>query len=110
MKAAIALVCLVLVTSLTGCGNSSTTGSSPTASPASTSSNPAGQSPAAYAQGSKKKGDQAICIVCNVREGTTAEEAVVETLDYQGKTYTFCNESEKAEFISEPGKFVKFVK
>lgn len=109
MKPAIALVSLLLAASLTGCGNSPTTESRPTASPATTtnSSNHSGQSPAAYAQGSKKKGDQAICIVCNIREGTTAEEAVVETLDYQGKTYTFCNESEKAEFISEPGKFVK---
>ncbi len=109
MKPAFVLVSLLLAASLTGCGNSPTPESSPTSSPATSTnaSSPAAHGPAAYDQGSKKKGDKAICIVCNVREGTTEEEAVVETLDYQGKTYTFCNESEKAEFISEPSKFVK---
>ena len=59
----------------------------------------------AYEVGSKKKGDMAICVVCNKKEGTTAEEEVKETLDYKGKTYAFCNEAEKAEFISSPEKY-----
>jgi len=44
-------------------------------------------------------------VVCVVKEGATAKETVVETLDYKGQTYVFCNESEKAEFISDPRKF-----
>jgi YHS domain-containing protein len=59
----------------------------------------------AYAQGSIKKGDKAHCVVCVVKEGSTEEEPVAETLDYKGKTYAFCNEKEKAEFISEPARF-----
>ena len=59
----------------------------------------------AYALGSKKKGDQAVCAVCAVKEGKAVDEKVAETLDYEGKTYTFCNESEKAEFISTPAKY-----
>ena len=62
-------------------------------------------SAAAYPLGSIKKGDQALCVVCVVKEGATAKETVVETLDYKGQTYVFCNESEKAEFISDPRKF-----
>ena len=58
-----------------------------------------------YPLGSKKKGDLALCAICTVNDGTTAEEAAVETIDYEGKTYTFCNESEKATFISSPEKF-----
>ena len=59
----------------------------------------------AYEVGSKKKGDMAICVMCNKKEGTTREEEVKETLDYKGKTYAFCNEAEKAEFISSPDKY-----
>ncbi|MCW5865640.1 MAG: YHS domain-containing protein [Candidatus Eremiobacteraeota bacterium] len=43
--------------------------------------------------------------MCVVKEGKPGEETVAETLDYKGKTYVFCNESEKAEFISEPAKY-----
>lgn len=61
----------------------------------------------AYEIGTKKKGDKGVCVICNAKEGTTAEEEVTETLDYQGKTYIFCNESEKADFIADPTKYVK---
>ncbi|MBT9584325.1 YHS domain-containing protein [bacterium] len=44
-------------------------------------------------------------MVCVIKEGSSEEEPVVETLDYKGKTYVFCNEKEKAEFISEPVKY-----
>ena len=59
----------------------------------------------AYDLGSKKIGDMGICVICNAKEGTTSEEAVKETLDYDGKTYAFCSEAEKAEFISDPKKY-----
>jgi len=59
----------------------------------------------AYPLGSRKKGDKALCVVCVVKEGSTEEETVVETLDYKGHTYVFCNEAEKADFISDPRKY-----
>ena len=40
-----------------------------------------------------------------MNEGATEEEVAAETIDYEGKTYMFCNESEKATFISAPAKF-----
>ena len=71
----------------------------------STASPAAGKVETAYALGAKKKGDKGHCAVCVVKEGKPGEETVAETLDYKGKTYVFCNESEKAEFISEPAKY-----
>lgn len=85
---------------IAGCGGS---GEPQTVSTGSTASTPAAA--VAHEQGSLKKGDPAICVVCNVKEGTTAEEEVKETVDYQGKTYGFCDEAEKAEFISNPAKY-----
>lgn len=84
-----------------GCSSAppATTAASATAAPA------AGKVETGYALGSKKKGDKGHCAVCVVKEGKPGEEAVAETLDYKGKTYVFCNESEKAEFISEPAKY-----
>ncbi|MBX3172340.1 MAG: hypothetical protein KF760_33355 [Candidatus Eremiobacteraeota bacterium] len=74
--------------------------------PTSTAASPAtATAQTAYDLGSKKKGDKGHCAVCVVKEGKPAEETVAETLDYQGKTYVFCNEKEKAEFISEPARF-----
>jgi YHS domain-containing protein len=59
----------------------------------------------ALALGSVKVGDKAICVICAVGEGTRKPEEVKATLDYQGKTYAFCDEAEKAEFISSPAKY-----
>jgi YHS domain-containing protein len=59
----------------------------------------------AYDTGTIKKGDKGHCVVCAVKEGSKESEPVAETVDYQGKTYVFCNESEKAEFIADPGKY-----
>lgn len=70
-----------------------------------TSATPASSVKVAYDPGTIKKGDKGHCVVCVVKEGRKEEEAVVETLDYKGKTYVFCNESEKAEFISDPTKY-----
>ena len=51
---------------------------------------------------------KAICAVCNVHEGGKAKpEEVKATLNYKGKTYSFCDLSEKAEFISNPSKYAK---
>ena len=47
----------------------------------------------------------AICVVCAVNEGSKEKEATVETIEYEGKAYAFCNEEEKAQFISSPAKF-----
>ncbi|MBC7806987.1 MAG: hypothetical protein H7145_12640 [Akkermansiaceae bacterium] len=58
-------------------------------------------------KGSIKVGGRAICAVCAVKEGTKEPEEIKDTLDYKNKTYGFCNESEKAEFISEPTKYAQ---
>jgi YHS domain-containing protein len=59
----------------------------------------------AHPLGSVKVGDKAVCVICAAKEGTSVAEDVKETLDYQGKTYAFCNLDEKAEFISDPSKY-----
>jgi YHS domain-containing protein len=75
-------------------------------SPAGGGASTAAASPAyAYSAGSLKKGDMAICVVCAVNEGSKEKEAAKETIDYEGKAYAFCNEDEKAQFISSPAKF-----
>lgn len=98
---------------LAGCSPTAAPGASATPAAGATTeqvSSPATGAPAAsaahaYALGSKKKGDIALCAVCAINDGATAEEAAVETIDYEGKTYVFCNEDEKAQFISTPTKF-----
>ncbi len=80
-------------------------GCSSSPAPNAASATPAAKTETAYAPGSKKKGDKGHCVVCVIKEGSSEEEPVVETLDYKGKTYVFCNEKEKAEFISEPVKY-----
>jgi YHS domain-containing protein len=58
-------------------------------------------------EGSIKVGDKAVCAVCTVKEGREPElEEAKATINYKGKTYPFCDVSEKAEFISNPGKYV----
>ncbi|HJN16643.1 MAG TPA: hypothetical protein QGH10_14155 [Armatimonadota bacterium] len=51
--------------------------------------------------GSIKVGDKAVCAVCAAEGGEHGVEEVKATLDYEGQTYAFCNEAEKAEFISD---------
>ena len=107
MKNIIQLMSLAIaVVVLAGCGNNDSPPETRTPGASASTNTPASTTVVAYDLGSKKKGDKGVCVVCNKIEGTTAEEEVVETLDYQGKTYLFCNESEKAEFISEPTRFV----
>ncbi|MBI3946018.1 MAG: hypothetical protein HY321_08875 [Armatimonadetes bacterium] len=61
----------------------------------------------AYPKGSIKVGDKAECIVCAVNENKHGQEEAKAVLDYQEKTYAFCNEGEKAEFISNPTKYAQ---
>jgi len=64
--------------------------------------------PKAAAQSKPKEvkvGDKAVCCVCAVKEGTRKPEEVKATIKYKGKTYPFCSEAEKAEFISNPSKY-----
>lgn len=89
----------LLLLSLVGCSPSGPTNSTPTPAASGT------PTAAAYPLGSIKKGDKALCVVCVAKEGTTEKETVVETLDYKGQTYVFCNEAEKADFISDPRKY-----
>lgn len=106
------LCILALAAILSGCsGGAPATTTSPNAAATTAQSGPAASgTPVAsaahsYPQGSVKKGDTALCAVCAVNEGATEKEAAVETIDYEGKTYSFCNEEEKAQFISSPAKF-----
>lgn len=113
----LSLCILALVATLTGCSGgapannpspAATTAQAPptNAAPvAASSGSPAAAAAHAYPQGSIKKGDMVLCVVCAVNEGATEKEAAVETIDYEGKTYAFCNEEEKAQFISSPAKF-----
>lgn len=96
---------------LAGCGDQTAQKETEATAPVASAASPAtGTSVATIAdtgkpKGTLKVGDMAVCAVCSVKEGTTTEEHVKDVLDYKGKTYGFCNESEKAEFISEPTKF-----
>lgn len=97
---------------LAGCGSGDQASTTPNDAPPvakapSTGGTPAGD-PAikvAYDEGSIKKGDMVHCVVCVTNEGSKTEEPAHEVLNYQGKTYAFCNENEKAEFISNPAKY-----
>ena len=93
---------LIALAFLPGCGKEEAADT--TAAPAATTGAPAAIT-TANALGTVKVGDKAICVICHTNEGTTEKEEVKATLDYQGKTYAFCSEDEKARFISEPGKY-----
>lgn len=101
-------VLLLLVLSvciLGGCGPKRTV-ETPESSPATSATPPPATPTAGAPLGSLKVGDKAVCAVCAVKDGTTDAEEVKATLDYKGKTYGFCNLDEKAEFISNPSKYV----
>jgi len=90
----------LLAAALAGCSQ----GGAP-APTASETAAAAGKVKVAYELGTIKKGDKAHCVVCVIKEGSREEEPVAETVDYKGRTYAFCNESEKAEFISDPARY-----
>mgnify|MGYP000041147857 CR=1 FL=1 len=100
---------LIIAAILSGCSQNAdpqpTTAVTTTPATVSATGTPAQAAAYAYEEGSKKKGDNGLCVICAVNEGATEEEVAAETIDYEGKTYMFCNESEKATFISAPAKF-----
>ncbi len=98
----IAILTAIAALFVTGCGPKE---EAATDTPKTTTSTGTPSTVVAYDIGTKKKGDMGVCVICNAKEGTSAEEEVKETLDYAGKTYVFCNESEKADFIKEPTKY-----
>jgi len=111
-----ALLVLLCLSALAGCGpkeaaappESSAGSKTASSAPAPTGDGGAVVQPAVATGkplGSLKVGGKAVCAVCSVKEGTKEEEEVKATLDYKGKTYGFCNDSEKAEFISNPAKY-----
>lgn len=50
---------------------------------------------------------KAVCIVCATKSGKQELEPVHSSLNYKGKTYYFCEDKDKAEFISNPAKYAK---
>lgn len=58
----------------------------------------------------KKDLKEAVCVICAAKSGATAPEPVVASIEYKGKGYYFCNDSEKAEFISNPDKYAATAK
>lgn len=102
MKKTISIVLVVLAALLCGCANNHP--EQPVAD-ATTQASPTTRAAYVYDLGSKKKGDMGLCVICSVDKGEAHEEAAAESIDYEGKTYLFCNEQEKATFISEPSKY-----
>lgn len=109
---AVLSVLAVMGFSLAGCGDKpaeTTDTAAPGATAATTGTTPAATNAATagFPKGTVKVGDKALCVVCAVKEGTTAAEDVKATLDYKDRTYAFCNDAEKAEFISNPAKYAQ---
>lgn len=61
---------------------------------------------AAYETGSIQVGDKGVCVVCATEDNSSEEETVAATVEYQGKTYAFCSEDEKARFLTDPARYV----
>lgn len=109
MRSLLSVVMLAAVLCvLTGCNPENSPNSAPPANP---SANAKSAAPAAIIaegapEGSIKVGDMAVCAICMVNAGKPTEpEPVKDVLNYKGKTYAFCNQDEKAEFISNPTKY-----
>ena len=98
-------LCILALAAILGGCSGGAGGSTPAPTTAQTAAPAVAAAPHSYPQGSIKKGDQALCAVCSVNDGVTEKEAAAEVIDYQGKTYGFCNQEEKAQFISNPAKF-----
>jgi YHS domain-containing protein len=102
------VLALVLAGALVGCSQKEPeVTTAPPETPAATSPAAPAAVTVAHDLGSVKVGDKAICVICAAKEGTSETEEVKAVIDYQGKTYAFCNEAEKAEFISSPATYVK---
>jgi YHS domain-containing protein/predicted small lipoprotein YifL len=115
MKSILSMAALAIIMGgLAGCGQDkaaeTTTPTGTTSAPptsGSTSATPPTSTTVAVGapEGSIKVGDKAVCVICAAKEGMTEKEEVKAVIDYKGKAYAFCNESEKAEFISNPAKY-----
>lgn len=51
-------------------------------------------------------GKKEVCVMCNM---TVTVSKKTPALDYQGKTYYFCDKNEKKGFSANPGKYVSTV-
>jgi len=110
-----AAVAALTASVLAGCGDKATepappqgATSMPAAPGAQTQSDPSTPpKTAATVTVGKKDLKEAVCVICAVKSGATnpAPEPVVASIEYNGKGYYFCNDSEKAEFISNPDKY-----
>jgi YHS domain-containing protein len=67
---------------------------------------PSGKAKSAAAATPKK----AVCCVCATKTGKKILEPVKASAKYKGKTYYFCTLEDKAEFISNPTKYINAVK
>jgi len=63
--------------------------------------------PAAKPAAKAKLPAKAVCVVCAKKTGKQELEPVHSSLVYKGKTYYFCEDKDKAEFISNPAKYAK---
>jgi hypothetical protein len=52
---------------------------------------------------------EAVCAICGPREGA-GPEPVRATVEHQGTTYYFCQESCKAEFQQDPARWIKLAR
>ena len=97
------LIAALAAVIVAGCGPKEDTAGTPSNTTGSTS---APLVAIGYDQGTKKKGDKGVCAVCMIKEGKQpGEEEAKEVLDFGGKTYIFCDEAEKAEFIADTKKY-----
>lgn len=103
---AAALAAAVSLAVLAGCREKSA-GTDAEAPPAPESHAAAPAVTTAYPKGSIKVGDKAVCVVCAVNGTGHGQEEARAVLDYKEKTYAFCSEAEKAEFISDPAKYAQ---
>ncbi len=99
----IVMLAIVVTVGLVGCKSTETepTADPPRAAVEPTRPDPSAAEPEGAPLGSIKVGDQAVCSVCAAEGGEHGVEEVKATLDYEGQTYAFCSEAEKAEFISD---------
>ena len=68
---------------------------------------PAQQETKPAAKAKAKLPAKAVCVICAAKTGKQELEPVHSSLNYKGKTYYFCEDKDKAEFISNPAKYAK---
>lgn len=101
---AIHAVALLGTVALAGCAAPKPEVAAPPPAPAASASAATG----ATVTDGKKDLKEAVCVVCAANgghEGQVHPEPVAASVLYHGKGYYFCNEGEKAEFISNPTKY-----